>query len=143
LKGGKISVRSTSTIGTTSAATASTKKRTDSAVTFTTAAGNQGDFNTKANLTDITDPLNTVSLGGGLDLSVQAFESTVSSNPHKIGVTLRSNTGELMFSNNWVASKTEMLALKGGKISVRSTSTIGTTSAATASTKKRTDSAVT
>ncbi|OGX85868.1 hypothetical protein BEN47_14260 [Hymenobacter lapidarius] len=111
--------------------------------TFTTAAGNQGDFNTKANLTDITDPLNTVSLGGGLDLSVQAFESTVSSNPHKIGVTLRSNTGELMFSNNWVASKTEMLALKGGKISVRSTSTIGTTSAATASTKKRTDSAVT
>ena len=95
--------------------------------TTSNAAGNQGDFNTKANLTDITDPINTISLGGSLDLSVQAFEAVVAGNPHKIGVTLRSNTGELMFSNNWVLGKTEMQALKGGKISVRSTSTITTT----------------
>jgi len=94
--------------------------------TGSTAAGNQGDFNTKANLTDITDPLNPLAIGGGLDLTVQALESTVTGAPHKIGVTLRDNSGGLLFSNNWVSGRTEMQALNGGKISVRSTTTVAT-----------------
>ncbi|MCB2378536.1 YDG domain-containing protein [Hymenobacter sp. BT635] len=88
--------------------------------TVSTAAGNQGDFNTKANLTDITNPLSPVGIGGSLDLSVQAFESTVTGTPHQMGVTLRASTGELLFSNNWIGGKTQLLALRGGKISVRS-----------------------
>ncbi|WP_375417255.1 MBG domain-containing protein [uncultured Hymenobacter sp.] len=89
--------------------------------TSSSASGNQGDFNTKANLTYTTEAGEAVSIGGNLDLSVQAFESTVSGAPHKIGVTLRSSLGELLFSSNWTGSKTEMQALKGGKISVRNT----------------------
>ncbi|MBC6610420.1 T9SS type A sorting domain-containing protein [Hymenobacter sp. BT507] len=96
--------------------------------TSSTTAGNQGDFNTKANLTDITDPLNIVNIGGNLDLSVQAFESTVTGGAHKIGVTLRSSSGELLFSNNWTGTKTAMQDLKGGKISVRSSTSLSATS---------------
>jgi hypothetical protein len=96
--------------------------------TGTTSAGNQGDFNTKATLTDVTNPLNPISLGGAMDLSVQALESTVSGAPHKIGVTLRDNSGILLFSNNWVNGRTEMQALNGGKINVRSSTSVTTTS---------------
>jgi hypothetical protein len=96
--------------------------------TGTTSAGNQGDFNTKATLTDVTNPLNPISLGGAMDLSVQALESTVSGAPHKIGVTLRDNSGILLFSNNWVNGRTEMQALNGGRINVRSSTSVTTTS---------------
>ncbi|PJJ52932.1 YDG domain-containing protein [Hymenobacter chitinivorans] len=98
--------------------------------TVSSASGNQGDFNTKATLSDITDPLNTTGLSGGLDLSVQALESTVTGAPHKIGVTLRSSTGELLFSSNWTGGKTVLQELKGGKISVRSSTAITTTAPA-------------
>ncbi|AIZ62615.1 hypothetical protein PK28_01030 [Hymenobacter sp. DG25B] len=102
--------------------------------TTTSTAGNQGDFNTKANLTDITDPLNPKGVGSSLDLSVQAFESVLTGGAHKIGITLRTSTGGLVFSNNWTGAKTEMQALKGGKISVRSTSTLSAVSSAQSTT---------
>lgn len=99
--------------------------------TATTAAGNQGDFNTKANLTDITDPLAPVSVSGNMDLSVQALESVVAGQAHKIGVTLRDGGGVLVFSSNWVSNRTAMQDLRGGKISVRSTTVTRTASRGT------------
>jgi len=96
--------------------------------TTSTSAGNQGDFNTKANMTDITDPLAPLTMGGALDLSVQAFESTVTGSAHKIGITLRDASGVLMFSNNWTGAKTDMQPLNGGKISVLSTNVSAATS---------------
>jgi hypothetical protein len=95
--------------------------------TGTTAAGNQGDFNTKATLTDVTNPLNPTSLGGAMDLTVQALESTVTGAPHQIAVTLRDNSGVLLFSNNWVSGRTALQALSGGKISVRSNTSVANT----------------
>jgi hypothetical protein len=90
--------------------------------TANVAGGRRADFNTKANCNDITNPLAPVSLGGGLDLTVSAFESTVTGVSHSIAVTLRSGS-TLLFSNNWVAGKTELVALGGGRISVLSTNT--------------------
>jgi hypothetical protein len=107
--------------------------------TTSTSAGNQGDFNTKANLTDITDPLASFNITGNLDLSVQTFESTVTGGAHKIGITLRDGSGVLLFSNNWTGTKTDMQPLNGGKISVRSTATVSTAM----STAKETATAVT
>ncbi|GAB2459527.1 hypothetical protein GCM10011375_09400 [Hymenobacter qilianensis] len=94
--------------------------------TFSNPEGNQGDFNTKANLSYTTDanPLTSVTVTGNLDLSIQAFESVLTGKSHQIGVTLRSSTGELLFSSNWIGGKTVMKELKGGRISVRSTSTL-------------------
>jgi hypothetical protein len=92
--------------------------------TGTTSVGNQADFNTKANLTDVTDPLNPVTVSGALDLTVKALESTVTGAPHKIAVTLRESGGTLLFSSNWASGRTELQALNGGKISVRNTSVV-------------------
>jgi hypothetical protein len=95
----------------------------NSLATVNTADGRRADFNTKANFTDITNPLAPVTITGNLDLSVQAFESTKTGIKDQIGITLRSSTGELMFSNNWIAGKTEMQVLGGGAVRVLSSTT--------------------
>jgi hypothetical protein len=50
----------------------------------------------------------------------------VTGTPHQIAVTLRDNSGVLLFSNNWVSGRTALQALSGGKISVRSTTSVAT-----------------
>jgi hypothetical protein len=85
--------------------------------------GKKADFNTKANFTDITNPLLPVTITGNLDLTVQAFESEVAGVKDQIAITLRSSTGELMFSTNWVGGKTDLKDLNGGAIKVRSSFT--------------------
>ncbi|WP_169336194.1 MBG domain-containing protein [Pontibacter roseus] len=90
--------------------------------------GRRADFNTKANLTDVTDSNNPISMGGALDLSVQAFESTVTGVKDQISITLRTSKGELMLSTNWLGGRSEMMTLNGGNI--RILSTYGTSAAA-------------
>jgi hypothetical protein len=81
---------------------------------------------TKANFSDITDPLNPVSLGGNLTLTLEAFESVTSNNGayDRIGVMLTGNgqTG-LMFSSYWSNGFTVAQQINGGKIQVRNGST--------------------
>jgi hypothetical protein len=91
--------------------------------TFNVAGGRRADFNTKANVTDITNPLAPVSLGGGLDLSVQAFESTDRALKDRISVTVR-NGNVLLFSSFWNGSASEMKPLNGGSVRVRSSAAI-------------------
>ena len=87
--------------------------------TFNVTGGRRADFNTKANLTDITNPAAPVSLGGNMDLSVQAFESTDRTLRDQISVTLR-NGGVLVFSSFWNGSASVMQNLNGGAVRVRS-----------------------
>ncbi len=87
--------------------------------TFNVTGGRRADFNTKANLTDITNPAAPVSLGGNMDLSVQAFESTDRTLRDQISVTLR-NGGVLVFSSSWNGSASVMQNLSGGVVRVRS-----------------------
>jgi hypothetical protein len=94
--------------------------------TSTVSGGRRADFNTKANLTDVTNPLAPVSMGGNLDLSVQAFESTVTGVKNQISITLRNGT-QLWFSSSWDGAKSVMRDLTGGSIRVRNTNTPTTT----------------
>jgi hypothetical protein len=91
--------------------------------TFNVAGGRRADFNTKANVTDVTSPLSPVSLGGGLDLTVQAFEATDRASKNQISVIVR-NGNVLVFSSYWNGSAFLMQPLNGGAIRVRSNTTI-------------------
>lgn len=91
--------------------------------TASVTGGRRADFNTKANLRDVTNPANPVIIVGSLDLTVQAFEST-SGGKDQISVTLRSVSGELMFSTNWMGGKSVMKDLNGGNIRVLSSTSI-------------------
>ncbi|HEY3387341.1 MAG TPA: hypothetical protein VGK46_12575, partial [Saprospiraceae bacterium] len=81
-------------------------------------------ISTKANLTDITNPANPISLGGNLSLAMNAWESTIEDNGSldKIAVTLVAggNGGGLLFSSYWQGSGTVAQIIDGGKIQVRS-----------------------
>jgi hypothetical protein len=74
------------------------------------------EFLSKANLTDITDPLNTISLGGNLDLRVSMRDRGEPGSSDEIGVTLFNGSGGLLFSSNWISSRTVRLTLRGGNI---------------------------
>lgn len=99
--------------------------------TTTVADGRRADFNTKANMTDVTNPLAPVTISGNLDLSVQAFESTVTGGKDQISITLRSGT-QLWFSSSWDGSRSVMRDLTGGAVRVRSNNTLGTPPTASA-----------
>ena len=83
-------------------------------------------ISTKANLRDITDPLNPISLGGNLSLIMTAWESTTVNTGalDRISVQLMSSgTTGLLFSSNWSGGATVWQTLDGGKIQVRNAST--------------------
>jgi hypothetical protein len=83
-------------------------------------------INTKANLTDITNPLAPVSLGGNLALLVTAWESTTVNTGalDRISVQLTgSGSTGLLFSSNWTSGATIPQTLNGGKMQVRDNST--------------------
>jgi len=94
---------------------------TGNAVTFRRAT-----ISTKANLRDITDPLNPISLGGNLALTVIAWESTTVNTGalDRISVQLTgSGSIGLLFANSWLGSSAQWQTLTGGKIQVRNAST--------------------
>ena len=82
---------------------------------------------TKANLRDITNPLNPISLGGNLNLVVIGWESTtdLTGASDRIGVQLTgSGSAGLLFSSNWISGATQASQLGGGKMQVRSSTTV-------------------
>ncbi len=83
-----------------------------------TTAKRKAQFLSKANLTDVTDPLNTISLGGNLDLRVDLADNGEPGSADSIAVTLFSGTNSLLFSSNWAVSKTNPLVLTGGNIQI-------------------------
>jgi hypothetical protein len=78
---------------------------------------------TKATLTDITNINNPVSLGGNLNLVMNAWEhKTVNSGSlDQISVTLTGNgNAGLLFASSWQGTGAAMQVINGGKIKVRS-----------------------
>jgi hypothetical protein len=78
-------------------------------------------FNTKANFTDITDPLLPVSLGGNMDLTVNMLDVSTGGQGDQVSIHLQASTGELFFSSNWstTTGKTALQVLGGGNVSVK------------------------
>ncbi len=75
-------------------------------------------FNTKANYTDITDPLNPISGGGNMDLTVWMNDISTGGQNDEVGMQL-SNGSQLLFASDWNGTKTMPQPLGGGNIQVR------------------------
>jgi hypothetical protein len=75
------------------------------------------DFRTKANLTDVTDPLAPVALGGNLTLQVTMTDMGEPGSSDTIAITLW-NGNKLLFSSSWSGSKTVQQVLGGGNLVV-------------------------
>jgi hypothetical protein len=71
------------------------------------------DLRSKATLTDITDPLHPISLGGNLSLQVTLTDKGEPGSADTIGVTLW-NGSTLLFSSEWRGSKTVEGLFNGG-----------------------------
>jgi hypothetical protein len=75
------------------------------------------DFRSKANLTDVTDPLNPVSMGGALQLRMTLADRGEPGAGDSMGVTLwQGNT--LVFSSSWTGAQTVEQLLRGGNLVV-------------------------
>ncbi|GAB2766792.1 hypothetical protein GCM10010465_10310 [Actinomadura fibrosa] len=85
-------------------------------------------FTTKSNLTDITDPLNPVSLGGNLILKVDMTDRGEPGTDDSISFTLTDgNTGALLYSSNWTGIASEESKLAGGNLVAHSGFTLAST----------------
>jgi hypothetical protein len=82
-------------------------------------SGNKATFNGKANMTDITNPLNPVSLGGNLVLQLDMSDNGEPGSGDTIGLTVYNGDGGLMFSNSWSGTKSLEQTLNGGNLSVK------------------------
>ncbi|NNE25568.1 MAG: T9SS type A sorting domain-containing protein [Saprospiraceae bacterium] len=79
-----------------------------------------GEFITKANLNDITDPLFPISLGGNLSLKVEMTDRGEPGIDDSIGINLIDANGILLYSSNWSGISTEEMMLSGGNLVVHS-----------------------
>jgi hypothetical protein len=75
------------------------------------------DFRSKANLTDVTNPLAPISLGGNLTLQVTMTDKGEPGSSDTIGVTLWDGS-KLIFSSEWSGTKTVEQVLGGGNLVV-------------------------
>src|SRR5262249_12236013 len=92
------------------------KSNSMSSLSIVGTSQNQAIFDAKANLTDITDPNNTISLGGNLTLHVTITDN---GNPttDTIAITLW-NGSTLLFSSHWNGPTTIEQLLGGGNLVV-------------------------
>jgi hypothetical protein len=74
------------------------------------------DFRSKANLTDVTNPLAPISMGGGLTAQVTMTDKGEPGSADSIGITLW-NGNTLLFSSRWT-TKTEETVVGGGNLVV-------------------------
>jgi hypothetical protein len=75
------------------------------------------DFRSKANLTDVTNPLAPVSLGGNLTLQVTLTDNGEPGSSDTIGITLWDDS-MLVFSSEWNGAQTLEQPLDGGNLVV-------------------------
>jgi hypothetical protein len=77
-------------------------------------------FTSKSSITDITDALAPVSLGGGHSFQMKLTDKGEPGSTDTIGITLYANgTGALLFSSNWTGTQTIEQILGGGNLQVR------------------------
>jgi hypothetical protein len=83
-------------------------------------------FVSKANLKDITDPLNPISLGGNLTLQVNMTDNGEPGHNDKIAISLWEGS-VLLYSSNWTGTSTAEILLGGGNLVVHSSVNLGNT----------------
>ncbi len=81
------------------------------------------EFTSKANLTDVTDPLNPLEITGNLQLRTTLTDCGEPGNNDRIGITIW-NSDILLFSSNWNGTETVEQVLDGGNLRVHSSSGI-------------------
>jgi hypothetical protein len=75
------------------------------------------EFEAKANLTDVTDPLNPISLGGNLLLQMRMTDNGEPGDTDTISLTLWDG-GTLLFSSNWDGSQSVEQLVERGNLQV-------------------------
>jgi hypothetical protein len=76
-------------------------------------------FNCKANIQDITDPLNILPIDGNAAMQVTITDQGEPGIADSIGITLYNKAGGVWFSSNWDAVKMIEQTLGGGNLQVR------------------------
>ncbi|MEO7673703.1 MAG: Ig-like domain-containing protein [Pyrinomonadaceae bacterium] len=72
----------------------------------------------KANITDITDPLNTISFGGNATFQMNLTDRGEPGSADAIGITLWNDAGGLLFTSRWDGTRTIEQILQGGNLVV-------------------------
>src|SRR4030095_4520021 len=80
-------------------------------------------FNGKANVTDITNPFSTVSIGGNYTLQVSMTDAGEPGVNDKIGIIVYNGAGGVYFSSNWNGTTTVQQLIGGGNLVVHGGST--------------------
>ncbi|HSM63821.1 MAG TPA: T9SS type A sorting domain-containing protein, partial [Gillisia sp.] len=78
------------------------------------------EFITKANMVDITDPLNPISLGGNLYLMVNMTDRGEPGTQDEIAISLTDSNNVLLYSSEWNGISTDQRLLNGGNLVVHS-----------------------
>ncbi|MEK6320345.1 MAG: HYR domain-containing protein [Acidobacteriota bacterium] len=84
----------------------------------TNVATGKATFNGKANIQDITDPLNVIGIDGNATLQVVMTDKGEPGNLDTIGITVWNKQGGLWFSSNWNGTTTIEQLLGGGNLVV-------------------------
>ncbi|GAA4416224.1 hypothetical protein GCM10023187_47500 [Nibrella viscosa] len=90
-----------------------------SLTTQPTAAGGKATFEGKANIQDITDPANVVSVDGNATLQVTMTDNGESGTTDAIGITVWNKAGGLWFASTWDGVRTQEKTLVGGNLVVK------------------------
>ncbi len=84
-----------------------------------TSATGTATFNGKANIQDITDPLNPISVNGNASLQLTLTGNGEPGTSDTIGITLWNKSGGLWFASAWNGTKTVEQVLSGGNLVIR------------------------
>jgi hypothetical protein len=91
-------------------------------VSASSSSGTPAYFNTKANYSDITNPLSPIPMGGNMDLTVKMNDVSKGGQGDQVSILiLNPNTSQVIYSSNWSGVQTVLQNLGGGNVSVRST----------------------
>jgi hypothetical protein len=88
-------------------------------------------FVSKGNITDITNPLNPIAMGGNKYMYINMIDNGEPAVNDSISFVLVDGTADptvlanIMYSSNWIATKTEMMNLTGGNLVVHSGFNLG------------------
>ncbi|MFC0772235.1 T9SS type A sorting domain-containing protein, partial [Terrimonas alba] len=80
--------------------------------------GSSGNFATKANMKDITDPLNPTTVSGNADLFVNMYDGSPGGQLDSISI-LYQNGSTIIYSSHWNGTQTVRRLLNGGNVQVR------------------------
>jgi PKD repeat protein len=76
-------------------------------------------FDSKANIQDITDPLNPISIDGNAALQMTLTDNGEPGSSDSIAITVWNKNGGLWYSSNWDGTKTIEQSLDGGNLVVK------------------------